>query len=182
MNLGKTYLQVVSSRFNAMKKQGDQTINRLSEEEIHWTYNDVSNSVAVIVKHLNGNMISRWTNMLHSDGEKPHRNRDREFEDDIGSKQELIFAWEKGWETLFATLDSLKEDDLLKSIYIRGEEHTVLDAIERQMAHYASHVGQIIYIGKQLLGDGWESLSIPKGKSQEYLDEMLKKHNNEKRS
>nr|WP_174616059.1 DUF1572 family protein [Virgibacillus ihumii] len=182
MKLEKMYLQVIRSRFTDMKKQGDKTINRLSDEEIHWTYNDVSNSVAVLVKHLNGNMVSRWTGLLNSDGEKGYRNREQEFEDDNTSKQEIVYAWEKGWETFFGTLDSLKEDDLLKNIYIRGEKHTVLEAIERQMAHYASHVGQIIYIGKQLKGDDWESLSIPKGESQRYLDDMLKKHDKEKRS
>ncbi|WP_245799150.1 DUF1572 family protein [Virgibacillus siamensis] len=179
MKLEKTYLHVIIKKFKDMKKQGDKTINRLSEEEIHWAYNDASNSVAVIVKHLNGNMVSRWTDFLNSDGEKPYRNRDNEFEDDQTSKQELIFAWEKGWETLFSALDSLKEEDIMKRIYIRGEEHTVLEAIERQLAHYASHVGQIIYIGKQVKGESWESLSIPKGKSQKYLEDMLKKHERE---
>lgn len=182
INLEKTYLQVVIDRFTAIKKQGDKTLSRLSKEEIHWTYNEASNSVAVIVKHLSGNMVSRWTDFLTSDGEKSYRNRDGEFEDDISSKQELHDSWEEGWKTLLNTLNNLKEEDLLKNIYIRGEQHTVLEAIERQMAHYASHVGQIVYVGKQLKGESWDSLSVPKGRSQEYLADMLQKHNKEKRS
>jgi hypothetical protein len=123
-----------------------------------------------------GNMISRWTDFLTTDGEKDDRNRDDEFIDNISSKSELTKVWEKGWKTLIDTLTSLREEDLLKDIYIRGEKHLVLDAIERQMAHYAYHVGQIVYIGKQVKDEEWESLSIPKGKSQEFLKQMLEKH------
>jgi Protein of unknown function (DUF1572) len=176
MNIGNEYLNIVIERFKAVKSLGDKTINQLSEEEIHWTYNNESNSVAVIVKHLSGNMDSRWTDFLTSDGEKEYRNRDEEFIDDIFSKSKLTIVWEKGWKTLIDTLSGLSEQDLLKNIYIRGESHLVLEAIERQMAHYAYHVGQIVYIGKQLKDNKWESLSIPKGKSEEYLEQMLDKH------
>ncbi|WP_017186353.1 DUF1572 domain-containing protein [Alkalibacillus haloalkaliphilus] len=176
MGIEKEYLRIVIERFNSVKGLGDQTINQLSEDEIHWTYNNESNSVATIVKHLSGNMVSRWTDFLTSDGEKEYRNRDEEFINDITAKSELVIEWEKGWKVLIDTLTDLNEQDLLKSIYIRGEEHLVLEAIERQMAHYAYHVGQIVYIGKQLKGDNWKSLSIPKGKSEEYLKEMLDKH------
>ncbi|WP_416828274.1 DUF1572 domain-containing protein [Ectobacillus polymachus] len=176
MNLGIEYLKVVKERFNDVKRLGDNTISQLSEEDIHWGFNEASNSIAVIVKHVSGNMISRWTDFLTTDGEKPNRNRDQEFEDNISSKQELISIWEKGWNTLFKTLNELGEQDLLKNIYIRGESHTVVEAIERQMAHYAYHIGQIVYIGKQLKDANWESLSIPKGKSEEHLQQMLKKH------
>lgn len=110
------------------------------------------------------------------DGEKTSRNRDQEFEDDNSSIQEMLAIWEQGWITLLETMNGLESGDLLKIILIRGEKHTVLEAIERQMAHYAYHVGQIVYIGKQLKDENWETLSIPKGKSDDYLQQKLKKH------
>ncbi|MEK3887588.1 DUF1572 domain-containing protein [Bacillus sp. FSL K6-3431] len=176
MNLGNEYLRVVRERFKDVKGLGDKTISQLSKEDIHWKLNEASNSVAAIAKHLSGNMVSRWSDFLISDGEKPYRNREQEFEDDISSKQELITVWERGWNSLFETLNGLDGQDLLKSVYIRGESHTVLEAIERQMAHYAYHIGQIVFIGKQLRDENWGSLSIPKGKSEEYLQRMLKRH------
>ena len=176
MNFGKEYLKVVLERFISVKELGNKTIKQLSEDDIHWVLNDESNSVAVIVKHLSGNMVSRWSDFLTSDGEKPYRNRDQEFEDTILSKQEMIQIWEKGWNILFETLTNLDEQDLLKNIYIRSEKHTVIDAIERQMAHYSYHVGQIVYIGKQVKSKNWKSLSIPKGQSKKYLEYMEKKH------
>ncbi|NYE07541.1 hypothetical protein F4694_004352 [Bacillus niacini] len=176
MNIGNEYLRIVIERFKSVKSLGDKTLNQLSEKEIQWTYNNESNSVAIIVRHLSGNMVSRWTDFLTSDGEKEYRNRDQEFIDDISSKSELMSVWEKGWIVLIATLTSLSEQDLLKNIYIRGEGHLVIEAIERQMAHYAYHIGQIVYIGKQLKDSNWKSLSIPKGKSEEYLKEMLEKN------
>ncbi|MCH7323006.1 DUF1572 domain-containing protein [Solibacillus sp. MA9] len=176
MNFGNEYLKVVLERFKSVKELGDKTINQLSENNIHWSLNEESNSIAVIIKHLSGNMISRWSDFLTSDGEKSYRNRDQEFENTILSKQELIAIWENGWNILFDTLSELGEQDLLKNIYIRSESHTVIDAIERQMAHYAYHVGQIVYIGKQLKDKDWKSLSIPKGQSEEYLEYMQNKH------
>lgn len=151
-------------------------IEQLSEKDIHWTYNQECNSIAVIVKHLSGNMISRWTDFLTSDGEKENRNRDEEFIDDVSSKSELISVWERGWDVLIDTLTGLNEDDLLETIKIRGEKHLVLEAIERQIAHYAYHVGQIVYIGKQLRNNEWTTLSIPRGKSEDYRKEILEKH------
>jgi len=176
MNLGNEYLKIVQERFKSVKNLGDKTISQLSEEDIHWRLNEASNSIAIITKHLSGNMQSRWSDFLTSDGEKPSRNRDREFENDISSKQEMITSWEAGWNSLLTTLNGLENLDLLKDITIRGEKHTVLEAIERQMAHYAYHIGQIVYIGKQLKDENWETLSIPKGKSEEYLQQKLKKH------
>ncbi|WP_010280755.1 DUF1572 domain-containing protein [Bacillus timonensis] len=176
MNIGNEYIRIVIERFKSVKSLGDNTINQLSEEDIHWAYNDESNSVAIIVKHVSGNMVSRWTDFLSSDGEKEDRNRDEEFVDDISSISELIRVWEKGWNVLLDTLTGLNEHDLLKNIYIRGERHLVIDAIERQMAHYAYHVGQIVYIGKLVKDNDWKSLSIPRGKSEEFLKEMLEKH------
>ena len=176
MSFGNEYLKVVQERFTSVKSLGEKTISQLSEDDIHWRFNEASNNVAVIVKHVSGNMLSRWTDFLTTDGEKANRNREQEFEDDILSKQELMTFWEKGWNALFDALNELSDQDLLKDIYIRGERHTVIDAIERQMAHYAYHIGQIVFIGKQLKGDAWESLSIPKGSSEEYLQQMLEKH------
>jgi len=176
MSLGNEYLKVVQERFTSVKSLGEKTISQLSEDDIHWIFNEASNSVAVIVKHVSGNMVSRWSDFLTTDGEKPDRNRDQEFKGDIGSKQELMTIWEKGWNALFEALNELSDQDLLKNIYIRGERHTVLDAIERQMAHYAYHIGQMVFIGKQRKGEAWESLSIPVGKSEEYLQHMLDKH------
>ncbi|MEY9869028.1 hypothetical protein ABIE66_004407 [Peribacillus sp. B2I2] len=114
MNIGNEYLKIVIERFKSVKGLGDKTINQLSEEEIYWTYNDESNSIAIIVKHLSGNMVSRWTDFLTTDGEKEYRNRDEEFSDDISSKSELTIVWEKGWQTLIDTLTGLSEQDLLK--------------------------------------------------------------------
>jgi hypothetical protein len=176
VEIGKEYLRIVIERFISVKSLGDKTLNQLSDEEIHWNYNSESNSVAIIIKHLSGNMVSRWSDFLTSDGEKEYRNRDEEFIDDITTKAELITVWENGWKVLIDTLTDLSETDLLKYILIRGEKHLVLEAIERQMAHYAYHVGQIVYVGKQLKDNNWKSLSIPKGKSEDYLKEMLEKH------
>ncbi len=176
MELGKEYLRIIIERFQSVKRLGDETINQLSEEEMHWSYHSESNSVAIIIRHLSGNMISRWTDFLTTDGEKDFRNREEEFKEWHSTKSEIITVWEKGWNVLFETLTSLHEQDLLKTIYIRGEGHLVLEAIERQMAHYSYHVGQMVYIGKHLKDTNWKSLSIPKGQSEEYLKEMLQKH------
>lgn len=176
MSIGANYLMIVKKRFQAVKELADITIQRLSNEELNWACNEESNSIAVIIRHMSGNMVSRWTNFLTSDGEKPYRNRDEEFSTATATKDELLLIWEKGWKVLFSALDSLKEEDLLKNITIRGESHLVMDAIERQMAHYSYHVGQIVYIGKLLKNEEWESLSIPRGKSDEFLKEMLDKH------
>jgi hypothetical protein len=177
VSIGHQYLKIITERFKSVKKLGEKAIEQLSESDIHWTFNEESNSVAVIVKHLNGNMVSRWTEFLTSDGEKESRNREQEFTNDIPSKAELLHIWDEGWKEVFASLTNLKEDDLLKEVKIRGERHVVIDAIERQLAHYSYHIGQIVYIGKQLKNEKWQSLSIPKGNSENYLRKMLKKHN-----
>lgn len=175
MTLGDEYLKVVQERFKEVKKLGDRTINQLSLEELQWKANDASNSIAIIAKHLSGNMVSRWTDFLNADGEKSSRNRDQEFIDEFISKREILKVWEGGWKVLFKSLSNLNIEDLQKTITIRGEELSVVEAIERQMAHYAYHVGQIVYIGKQVKNKDWKTLSIPKGKSEEYLQRMLNK-------
>lgn len=176
MNIAATYLKVVQERFEVVKELGDKTIAQLEQEQLHWSFNEDSNSIAIIVKHLNGNMVSRWTGFLMTDGEKQTRDRDDEFYDSITSKEELVAVWENGWQVVFDTLKELTEEDLLKVVKIRGAQLTVIDAIERQMAHYASHVGQIVYIGKQIKGEEWETLSIPKGQSKAFTEAMLKEH------
>ncbi|TFJ91311.1 DUF1572 family protein [Lentibacillus salicampi] len=176
MTIGTEYLKIVRERFRKVKGLGDKALQQLSGGDIHWTLNETSNSVAVIVKHLSGNMTSRWTDFLTSDGEKSDRNRDQEFINTVSSKQDMMSIWEKGWTTVLETLDALDEADLLKTVTVRGESHTVIDAIERQLAHYAYHVGQIVFAGKQLKDEAWETLSIPKGKSEEYLQQILKRH------
>src|SRR5690625_314725 len=141
MSIGNEYLTIVMDRFKSVKGLGDKTIHQLSEDEIYWTYHTESNSVAIIVKHMSGNMVSRWTDFLTTDGEKDDRDRDDEFVDDIPSKSELIIVWEKGWKILLDTLAHLGEGDLLKHIYIRGERHIVLDAIDRKSTRLnSSHV------------------------------------------
>lgn len=174
MKIAEMYLKIIQERFHAVKDLGEKTIVQLEHEQLHWAFNEESNSIAIIVKHMSGNMVSRWTDLLTTDGEKPTRNRDDEFFDNLASKEELVAVWKNGWHILFEALKQLTEKDLLRFVKIRGEQHTVIEAIERQMVHYASHVGQIVYIGKQIKGDEWETLSIPKGQSQAFTEAMLK--------
>lgn len=167
------YLESVKKYFNQQKSLGDKTIAQLSEENLLWQFNENSNSIGIIVQHLWGNMLSRWTNFLTEDGEKPWRDRDNEFEDVIKTKDELVQKWNAGWDCVLNTLNSLKEEDLSKTIYIRKEPHNVGDAINRQLAHYSNHVGQIVYIGKMCLDKKWNSLSIPKGNSKDFNKKMM---------
>ncbi len=166
--IGATYLQTAIKRLRYYKELGEKTFGQLTDAELHFMPNAASNSIAVIVQHMAGNMLSRWTNFLTEDGEKPWRQRDEEFEVHDYSKQQIIELWEKGWACFLDALTPLTEDDLLKTIYIREEPLLVIDAINRQLAHYPYHVGQIIYIGKLIKDSGWQSLSIEKGKSEAY--------------
>ena len=147
------YLESIKKRFNQYKSLGDKTMEQLSEENLFWQYNDQSNSIAIIVQHLYGNMLSRWTNFLTEDGEKEWRDRDAEFEKVIKTKEELILKWDAGWECLFNVLETISKEDLDKIIYIRKEPLSVVDAINRQLAHYSYHVGQIVYLGKMQLNN-----------------------------
>jgi len=167
------YLESVKKRFLIYKSLGDKAMEQLEEENLFWQYNEASNSIAMIVHHLWGNMLSRWTNFLTEDGEKEWRDRDQEFEKVIKTKEELILKWDAGWECLFAAIDSLTNEDLDKTVYIRRQPLTVIDAINRQLAHYSYHIGQIVYLGKMQLNDRWFSLSIPKGNSKEFNDKMM---------
>ncbi|HXC04186.1 MAG TPA: DUF1572 family protein, partial [Bacteroidia bacterium] len=144
MNIVSSYLPGIIRNFKTYKALGDKTMAQLSDSEINISPQVESNSMALLVKHMHGNMLSRWTDFLTSDGEKPNRHRDTEFEGDLKDKEAMIRLWEEGWSCMFATLESLKESDLEKTIYIRSEAHTVMEAINRQMMHYAYHVGQMV--------------------------------------
>ncbi len=165
MDHPENYLQSVGREFRRYKQLGDKTFAQLSEDELIWRYSQEDNSIAQIVKHLAGNMLSRWTNFLDEDGEKEWRNRDQEFTDPPSSKEALLEVWERGWNCLFNTLDSIDESNFGSKVKIRAEPHSIVEAINRQLAHYASHVGQIVFLGKMLKGKDWVSLSIPKGES-----------------
>jgi uncharacterized damage-inducible protein DinB len=163
-DISSEYLRSVKSRFLDAKNYAEKTFEQLEDEHLFWYPNEDSNSIAVIVKHMSGNMISRWTDLFETDGEKADRNRDGEFENTISNREEFYQVWEKGWEVFLDALDSIKEEDLLRTIYIRNEPHTVMDAVERQMYHYSYHIGQIVYIAKQVKSDQWKSLTIPRKK------------------
>lgn len=159
--------------FKYYKKLGEGAIAQLNDSEVLQRPNEASNSIALIVHHLNGNMLSRWTDFLTSDGEKAWRNREAEFEVEYPDKKTMMEAWEKGWAVLLNTLESLKPEDLGKIIYIRNEGQSVMEAIQRQLAHYPHHVGQILYQAKALKGDSFTSLSIPKGKSGDFNNDKF---------
>jgi hypothetical protein len=167
-------LSGIIKQFEYYKMLGDRTFSNIPDEMLFWQYNNESNSIAVVVKHLWGNMLSRWTDFLTTDGEKSWRKRDAEFENDIASKQEMLDKWNEGWDCLFKALKELKPEDLDKIIYIRNQGHTVTEAIFRQLAHYSYHVGQIVYIGK-MASEKWVSLSIPRGKSSTFNAEKFAK-------
>ncbi|MBC3758762.1 DUF1572 family protein [Hyunsoonleella sp. SJ7] len=170
-----SYLTSVIKQFEYYKSLGDKTIKDLSFEELQKEFAQNSNSITIIVKHLAGNMLSRWANFLIEDGEKVWRHRDAEFEDSFISKNEMLAEWNKGWKCLFDAITPLNEKDLERIIYIRNQGHTVTEAINRQLAHYAYHVGQIVFLGKLLKGEDWQSLSIPKGDSKKYNTEKFSK-------
>jgi hypothetical protein len=174
-NFMNNYLESVRKQFGYYKMLAEKTMAQVPDEKLFWQFNEESNSIATIVKHLWGNMLSRWTDFLTTDGEKDWRNRDAEFENDITSRQELMNKWNEGWNCLFTALDHLTEKDLDKEVYIRNQGHTVIDAINRQLAHYPHHIGQIVFIGKMVCGSKWTSLSIPKGKSNEFNADKFSK-------
>jgi hypothetical protein len=159
--MNASYLRSVDHQFRYYQSLGEKAMVQVPDEKLFWHPNAESNSIAMIVKHMAGNMLSRWTDIFHTDGEKSWRNRDAEFVNDVETRVDLMQIWEKGWSCLFDTLGGLKETDLGRIIYIRGEAHTVTEAINRQLAHYPYHVGQIVYIGK-MITEQWTSLSIPR--------------------
>jgi ADP-ribose pyrophosphatase YjhB (NUDIX family) len=160
------YLDAARFELRRLEKLGEDALAQVRDEALHARIDPESNSLAVLVQHLAGNMLSRWTDFLTSDGEKPERDRDAEFEAHTQwSRAEVVELWERGWRSVFAALEPLGEADLARSVTIRGEPLTVLEAVNRQLVHYAGHVGQIVFLAKHLAGDRWRSLSIPKGRS-----------------
>ena len=173
--MNDSYIDSTIKQFEYYKSLGDKTIEPLTFEELQKEFAQDSNSISIIVKHLVGNMLSRWTNFLTEDGEKPWRKRDLEFIDSYTSKEDMVSDWNKGWNCLFNALKPLTNNDLEHIIYIRNQGHTVTEAINRQLCHYAYHVGQIVFIGKLIKGEHWKSLSIPKGDSSKYNKEKFSK-------
>lgn len=163
-----SYLESVKKQFLYYKMLGEKSMGQLPDEGLFYEYNSESNSVAIIVNHLAGNMLSRFTDFLTADGEKEWRNRDLEFVNPFQSREELLAKWEEGWSCLLGALADLEAVDLEKIVYIRNEGHTVAEAINRQLAHYPYHIGQIVFIAKMLKGHEWQSLSIPRNQSTNY--------------
>ena len=163
------YIDDCLLQFRKLKKQAENAIAQVTDEQLFSFIDPESNSIAVIMKHLAGNMRSRWTDFLTSDGEKPNRNRDIEFEQDKRESRETVLAsWEDGWTRTFAAISDLKPNDLGRTVTIRGEPHTVIQAINRQLTHSGAHVGQIVLLAKHYAGPKWKTLSIPKGKSKDF--------------
>ena len=156
------YLQSSIHLLRYYKSLGEKAIAQMKQDELFWQFNEESNSIYIIVKHLKGNMLSRWTDFLQSDGEKEWRERDEEFVQRDSDLKSMMAMWDEGWTCLFNALENLTEEDLGELVQIRGEDHTVIEAINRQLAHYASHVGQIIFIAKMKKDSEWQSLSIPR--------------------
>jgi hypothetical protein len=162
------YIISVKNQFKQYKILAEKAIDQVPDEKIDWQYNPETNSIAIIVKHLAGNMLSRFTDFYNSDGEKKWRNRDAEFENEKLSRERLKALWDEGWHCLFQVLNGLSSADLSKIVIIRNEEHTVVEAINRQLTHYAAHIGQIIFIAKMILDNQWKTLTIPKNASREF--------------
>ena len=168
-------LSVAIDELQKIKKLADKSIEQLSDQQLHVTIDPEANSVAILMRHMAGNMRSRWINFMTSDGEKPDRMRDGEFEDPGQSRADLIAEWEHGWQCVFDALTPLKDADLQRTVMIRGEAHTVYKAISRQVSHYAGHAYQILLLAKHLQGAKWKTLSIPRGQSEEFNRRMLAK-------
>jgi Protein of unknown function (DUF1572) len=163
------YLEEVRRQFRGHKRLAEAAIAQLKDEELFRTLDAESNSIAILVKHLAGNMRSRFTDFLTSDGEKPDRNRDREFEMTAATtRADVMRWWEEGWALVFATVEALKPEDVMRTVTIRGEPHTVMQAINRQIAHYAQHTGQIVFLAKHFRSSEWKTLSVPRGKSEAF--------------
>lgn len=172
-NTGIHYLRNVRKEFLKMKDLGDRTFSQLKDEDFFYCPDVESNSIAVIVRHMSGNMLSRWTDFLTTDGEKDFRKRDEEFDGLFYTdKDDIILRWENGWQCLFNAIDELTPEDLLKKVFIRKQEHSVIEAVNRQISHYAYHIGQIVYLGKLIKNKNWKTLSIPKNKSEEFNKKM----------
>ena len=165
----REYLEEAIRQFHGLKKVADRALAQTAATDFFTALDGESNSIAILVKHMAGNMKSRWTDFLTSDGEKPDRRRDSEFEVEPGDTREsLERRWEEGWKVLFAAIEPLTSEDFGKTVFIRGEPHSVVKAINRQVAHYAYHVGQLVFLAKHFAGTRWKNLSIPRGESEEF--------------
>lgn len=172
--LGSLFLQEIRRQLRGYKRMAEGAIAQVTDEQLLITLDPESNSIAILVKHIAGNMRSRFTDFLTTDGEKPDRHRDQEFElTGAPTREELLRSWEQGWACLYGALDSLKPEDLTRTVYIRQEPHTVMQALNRALAHYASHIGQIVFLAKHLGSHNWRTLSVPRGKSEEFNRRML---------
>jgi hypothetical protein len=178
MEATDSYLESVKKQFLYYKTLGEKAMDQLESEQLFIILNEDSNSIAGIIKHLSGNMLSRWTDFLTTDGEKEWRNRDSEFDESINTKEELLANWNNGWNCFLDTLNTLETNHLSEIIYIRNEGHTVIEAINRQLAHYPYHIGQIVFLAKMLKKQEWNSLSIPKNKSNIYNADKFSKEKN----
>lgn len=167
------YLESVFKQFEYYKMLGEKTFSQLSGEQLFYQYNQESNSIATIVKHISGNMLSRWTDFLTTDGEKDWRNREAEFDNDIKDRAELMLLWNEGWACLFTALKTINENNFEQIIFIRNQGHSITEAINRQLAHYPYHIGQIVFSGKMLKDKDWGSLSIPRGDSEKFNEEKF---------
>lgn len=173
-DLAAHYLDEIRRQFRGHKRMGEGAMSQLRDEEFFVQLDPEANSVAILVKHLAGNMRSRFTDFLTTDGEKPDRFRDREFElTPATTRADVMRWWEEGWACVFAAIESLKPDDVMRTVTIRGEPHTVLQALNRSLAHYAQHTGQVVFLAKHLRSKEWKTLSIPRGKSEEYKDHKV---------
>jgi len=168
-----SYLEDSVSLFRHYKKLVEGAMEQVSDDELFQALDEEMNSIAIIAKHMAGNMRSRWTDFLTSDGEKPNRNRDSEFVEPPSTRTGLTKIWNDGWDHVFEALEPLSDADMERKITIRGEPHSVMQAINRQIAHYAYHVGQIVFLAKHFKGDAWKSLSVPKNKSGEFNNKVL---------
>lgn len=174
MSLARHYLNDVVFTLHKQRDLTEKALNQVSDEHFFAKPGEQSNSIAIIVKHVAGNLVSRWTDFLTTDGEKSWRDRDSEFViSPSDTRASLLDAWNAGWNSLLGTLPALHDEDLLKKVVIRGEEHTVLQAIDRTLAHTTNHIGQIVYLARLLTTDGWQWLTIPPGKSKEHKGKYL---------
>lgn len=172
-SIADEYLQDALASFRAYKKLAEKAIEQVNDHELFVTLDEEGNSIAVMMKHIAGNMLSRWTDFLTSDGEKPDRNRDMEFVIEEGTTKEAVLAyWERGWQAVFGALEPLQPQDFKKTVAIRGQEHTIVQAINRQLTHYSYHIGQIVFLAKHFRSSEWKSLSIPRNRSAEFNAKM----------
>jgi len=166
------YIESAKKQFSQYQSLGEKAMGQVPDDQLNWQYNDETNSIATIVKHLTGNMLSRFTDFFTTDGEKPWRDRDGEFENEIQSRTELMSRWNEGWNCLFQVLNTLNPEDLSRTVLIRKEKHSVLEALNRQLTHYAYHVGQIVYLSKMITDSQWKTLTIPRRGSQAFNTKM----------